>query len=116
MLPGQAVSMLSFREHFQAAVAEQRRSENEDPWLPSLRKLKGRVGADGIERISTLDVFETLAVPLRRRAGLTIRLSRLMRALGWRNIRAHGLNMHSYRDRIRGFAREVSGHPVSARL
>jgi hypothetical protein len=100
----------------QAAAEELSRSENEDPWLPILRALKGHTGADGIERISTYDVFEALEIPVRRRAGLTIRLSRLMRGLGWTNIRAHGLTSHSYRDRVRGFARQVADHPAGARL
>jgi hypothetical protein len=91
------------------------RSENEDPWLDTLRTLKGHIGEDGIERISTYGVFEALEVPVRRRAGLTVRLSRMMRSLGWTNIRAHGLNSHSYRDRVRGFARHVAGHLAPAR-
>jgi hypothetical protein len=39
-----------------------------------------------------------------------------MRTLGWKNIRARGLNPGSYRDRVRGYAREVPGHPASMRL
>jgi hypothetical protein len=108
--------MVSFQARIDAAVEELNRSDNEDPWLVTLRAVKGHVGADGIERISTYDVFEILEVPVRRRSGLTVRLTRLMRGLGWANIRAHGLNSHSYRDRVRGFARQVAGHPASARL
>ena len=87
-----------------------------DPWEPTLRKIKGKIGKDGIERISTTDVFDELEVPMRRRPSLTVRLSRVMRRLGWKNIRARGLNPGSYRDRVRGFAREVAGHPATARL
>jgi hypothetical protein len=86
-----------------------------DPWKATLRKLKGRVGIDGIERISTTDVFDALEVPMRRRPSLTLRLSGLIRRLGWSNIRARGLNPGSYRDRVRGFAREVPGHPATIR-
>jgi hypothetical protein len=43
-----------------------------------LRKLKGRVAVDGIERISTTDVFGALEVPMRHRPSLTVRLSKLM--------------------------------------
>lgn len=106
----------SFKGRIQAAVEELNRSENEDPWLPVLRALKGHIGGDGVERISTYDVFEALEVPVRHRTGLTVRLSRLMRGMGWTNIRAHGLNSHSYRDRVRGFARQVPGHPATVRL
>jgi hypothetical protein len=84
--------------------------------MPTLRGLKGRAGADGIERIATYDVFDALEIPVRLRASLTVRLSRLMRGLGWTNIRARGLNPGSYRDRVRGYAREVPGHPATLRL
>jgi hypothetical protein len=89
------------------------RNAGEHPWAPRLRKLRGRVGHDSIERVSTSDVFDELEVPMRHRPSQTIRLSRLMRRLGWTNIRARGLNPGSYRDRVRGFAREVPGHPAT---
>jgi hypothetical protein len=91
-------------------------ASTEDPWEPTLRKLKGRVGHDGVERVSTADAFDHLEVPIPRRSSRTVRLSRLMRKLGWQNIRARGLNPGSYRDRVRGFAREVPGHPATMRL
>jgi hypothetical protein len=105
----------SFVERIRAAQAMQGQSEHEDAWLPTLRTLSGRVGADGVERISTYDVFEVLEIPVRRRSSVTVRLSRLMRSLGWANIRASGLGAHSYRHRVRGFARQVQGHPETAR-
>jgi hypothetical protein len=92
-----------------------RNSPPGDPWEPVLRKLKGRIAHDGIERISTNDVFDALEVPMRHRPSQTVRLSRLMRRLGWTNIRARGLNPGSYRDRVRGYAREVPGHPATLR-
>jgi hypothetical protein len=87
----------------------------EDRWMPTLRKLKGRIGHDGVERISTTDVFDELEVPIRHRPSQTVRLSKLMRRLGWSNIRARGLNPGSYRDRVRGYAREVPGHAATVR-
>lgn len=105
----------SFVERIRAAQAEQGQSEHEDPWLPTLRTLKGRIGGDGVERISTYDVFEALEIPVRRRSGTTVRLSRLMRSLGWANIRARGLGAHSYRHRVRGFARQVRDHQEAIR-
>ncbi len=47
--------------------------------------------------------------------GVKVRLSRVMRSLGWSNVRARGLNPGSYRDRVRGYAREVPGHPTTIR-
>ena len=90
-----------------------RKAPPEDPWAPIVRKLKGRIGHDGVERLATTGVFDELEVPMRHRPSQTVRLSRLMRKLGWSNIRARGLNPGSYRDRVRGFAREVPGHPAT---
>jgi hypothetical protein len=106
----------SFVEGLRQAAEAAHRANGEDPWEPLLRKLKGRVGHDGVERISTTDVFDALEIPMRRRPSLTVRLSRLMHRLGWTNIRARGLNPGSYRDRVRGYAREVPTHPVTVRL
>jgi hypothetical protein len=104
-----------FIEQLREVREAARNAPAEDPWQAALRKLRGRVGHDGVERVSTADVFDHLEVPMRRRPSLTVRLSRVMRKLGWRNIRARGLNPGSYRDRVRGFAREVAGHPATER-
>lgn len=105
----------SFTERLRRGADAVRTLVDEDPWEQTLRKIHGRVGHDGVERISTTDVFDALEVPMRRRPNLTVRLSRVMRRLGWTNIRARGLNPGSYRDRVRGYAREVPGHPGSVR-
>jgi hypothetical protein len=106
----------SFIQRLRDAADSARRANAEDPWTPALRKIKGKVGQDGIERISTTDVFDILEMPMGARPAQTVRLSRVMRRLGWSNIRARGLNPGSYRDRVRGYAREVPGHPATLRL
>ncbi len=106
---------LSYRQQLRHIAEAARAPSAQDPWEPPLRKLKGRVAPDGVERIATKDVFDILEVPMRQRASLTVRLSGVMRWLGWTNIRAHGLNPGSYRDRVRGYAREVPGHPATVR-
>jgi hypothetical protein len=103
----------SFLQALRDSAAATRTSTPEHPWEGKLRKLKGRIGADGVERVSTTDVFDELEVPIPRRSSSTVQLSRLMRRLGWSNIRARGLNPGSYRDRVRGYAREVPGHPAT---
>jgi hypothetical protein len=108
-------SNLSFSELLKAGADAVRNAAVEDPWEPALRRLKGRIGHDGIERVSTHDVFDVLEVPMRRRPSENVRLSRAMRRLGWTNIRARGLNPGSYRDRVRGYAREVPEHPATLR-
>jgi hypothetical protein len=97
----------SFVERLQRA-AEEVCKEPGDPWLPRLEKLKGRIGHDGVERISTHDIFDILEVPMQHRARQTVRLSGLMRGIGWASVRARGLNPGGYKDRVRGYAREVT--------
>jgi hypothetical protein len=111
------ITAYPFRRSFLQTLREgreaMRNSPPEDPWVPTLRKLKGRVGHDGVERPATTHVFDELEVPMRHRPSQTVKLSKLMRRLGWTNIRARGLNPGSYRDRVRGYAREVPGHPAT---
>ncbi len=95
----------SFRERLLEKLSAESQVVVEDPWEPLLRKLKGRVARDGIERISTHEVFDHLEIPMKQRAGKAHRLSRVMRKLGWSNVRSRGLNRGSYRDRVRGYAR-----------
>ncbi len=106
----------SFVQQLRDTAQSGKAAGKEDPWLAPLRKIRGKVSHDGVERVSTTDVFDVLEVPMGARPALTVRLSRVMRKLGWSNIRARGLNPGSYRDRVRGYAREVPGHPVTAKL
>jgi hypothetical protein len=106
----------SFIQRLRDAAHSVQGVAREDPWMPALRKIKGKIGHDGVERVSTSDAFDWLAVPMGARPALTVRLSNVMRELGWKNIRARGLNPGSYRDRVRGYAREVPGHPATAKL
>jgi hypothetical protein len=107
---------LSFIQKLRETVHSAKASSKEDSWTPMLRKIKGKVGQDGVERIATADVFDILEVAMGARSAQTVRLSRAMKMLGWSNIRARGLNPGSYRDRVRGYAREVPGHPATLRL
>lgn len=106
---------MAFCDLLNASVSAVSKVSDADPWEPTLRRLKGRVGQDGIERISTHDIFDILEVPMRHRPTQTTRLSKVMRELGWSNVRARGLNPGSYRDRVRGYAREMRGHPATLR-
>ncbi len=85
-----------------------------DPWRLRLERIQGKVGDDGIERISTQAVFDVLEVPQRNRgAGACRRLAKLMREIGWVPIKARGLNQAGFRDQIRGYAREQKRSPLS---
>ena len=51
-----------------------------DPWRLPLERVRGDVGYDGVERISTQALFDYLEVPQRgRKAGACGRLAKLMR-------------------------------------
>jgi hypothetical protein len=81
-----------------------------DPWRLRLERLRGKVGYDAIERISTQTVFDVLEVPERgRNAGVCRRLAKLMQELGWTPIKARGLTQNGFRDQVRGYARDRSG-------
>ena len=77
-----------------------------DPWHLRLEAVRGKVGDDGVERISTHTLFDTLEVPQRNRTdGACRRLAKQMRALGWSSIKARGLTPGGFKDQVRGWAR-----------
>jgi hypothetical protein len=89
-------------------------AQGSDPWRDKLQGLRGRIGDDSIERISTAAIFDILEMPQRRRtAGECRRLAKLMRELGWSPIKARGLNQGGWLDQIRGYARDHTGSPLS---
>jgi hypothetical protein len=81
-----------------------------DPWIKTLRTCLGVTGADGIERLSSSEVLDRLAVPNHLRARSAKRLTRVMIDLGWRPMRVRAVNAHGFASRLRGFAR-TSGNP-----
>jgi hypothetical protein len=88
----------------EAAAAE----ETLDPWQQRLERLRGEIGDDGIERISTQAVFDILEVPQRSRgAGASRRLAKLMTELGWTAVRVRGLTRGGYREQVRGYCRDA---------
>jgi hypothetical protein len=81
-----------------------------DPWLPRLRRVRGNIGGDGIERISTQSLFDFLGVSQRSRAtGACRRMAMRMRELGWTPTKARGLTQSGFREQIRGYARDTRG-------
>jgi hypothetical protein len=70
-----------------------------DPWTLRLERVRGKTSYDGVERISTQDVFDFLEMPQQTRtAGACRRLANLMRELGWTAIKARGLDRAGFRD------------------
>jgi hypothetical protein len=83
-----------------------------DPWTLRLERIKGKIGYDGIERISTQDVFDHLEVPQKARtAGACRHLAKIMRELGWTPMKARSLGRSGFRDQVRGYARDAKAFP-----
>jgi hypothetical protein len=90
------------------------RARQADPWRSPLERVRGKVGDDGVERISTQSIFDMLDVAQRSRgAGACRRLAKLMRELGWAPIKARGLTRGGFRDQVRGYARDLRGSPLA---
>src|SRR5262245_36581969 len=88
-------------------------ARNAEPWRLPLERLRGRIGDDGIERITTQAVFDVLEVPQRNRgAGACRRLAKVMRELGWTPIKARGMTQGGFREQVRGYARDKKGLTV----
>ena len=85
-----------------------------DPWVIRLERIRGKVGDDGVQRISSQAILDILEVPQRNRgAGACRRLAKIMRGLGWRPIKARGLNQRGILEQIRGYAKDTRGSPLS---
>ena len=94
--------------------AEARLTEPADPWRLRLERVRGQVGDDGIERISTQTLFDHLEVHQRSRgAGASRRLAEIMRSLGWTPVRVRDLTRGGYKEQVRGYCRTKSNGRVS---
>jgi hypothetical protein len=107
--------MPSLLQRLQEAKAQL--AERADPWRLRLERVRGTIGDDGIERISTQTVFDHLEVLQRaRRAGACRRLAQVMRGLGWTPVRVRDLTRGGYLEQVRGYARDARNDARRARL
>jgi hypothetical protein len=98
--------MLTLLEEFRQARAE-RAARDADPWRLPLERAHGKIGDDGIERITTQLLFDILEVPQRSRgAGACRRLAKLMAELRWMAVRVRGLTRGGYLEQVRGYCRQ----------
>jgi hypothetical protein len=98
---------MSFLEKLEAAKSDAL-AQSSDPWRLPLERVRGKIGDDGIERITTQALFDNLGVLQRSRgAGAARRLCKLMTALGWAPVRVRGLSRGAYLEQVRGYARDV---------
>ena len=97
--------MTTFMERLRKAEAELAPTETADPWRLPLERLHGKIGDDGIERITTQLLFDIFEVPQRSRgAGACRRLAKLMAELGWTAVRVRGLTRGGYLEQVRGLS------------
>jgi hypothetical protein len=98
--------MVSFLERMQEA--EKNAARHAEPWRLRLERVRGQIGDDGIERITTQALFDILEVPQRSRgAGACRRLAKLMAELGWTAVRVRGLTRGGYLEQVRGYCRDA---------
>jgi hypothetical protein len=99
--------MMSFIEKLNQAKVE-RGAEVGDPWRLPLGRVRGKIGDDGIERISTQTLLDILEVPQRSRgAGACRRLAKTMTELGWIAVRVRDLTRGGYKEQVRGYCRDA---------
>jgi hypothetical protein len=79
-----------------------------DPWRLRLERIRGKVGYDAVERLSTQAIFDFLEVTQRgRNAGACRRLAQVMRELGWTPVRVRDLTRGGYKEQVRGYCRDA---------
>ena len=96
---------MSFTEllHAQKEAVLRRRA---DPWMATLESLKGKIGPDRIERITTQAIYDFLNLSRSERTpSAARRLAAIMREAGWSSTRLWGINQKGTRDQVRGYAR-----------
>ncbi|MGP8114532.1 MAG: hypothetical protein ACLQFT_19390 [Steroidobacteraceae bacterium] len=97
---------MSFLDQLHRAEAESV-ARDADPWRLPLERVRGQIGDDGVERITTQLLFDILEVPQRSRgAGACRRLAKLMAELGWMAVRVRGLTRGGYLEQVRGYCRQ----------
>jgi hypothetical protein len=97
---------MSFIEKLRASQAEA--AQSLDPWRLRLERVRGTIGFDALERISTQTLMDTLEVPqLKRTAGAYRHLAKIMTQLGWTAVRVRDLTRGGYKEQVRGYVRDA---------
>jgi hypothetical protein len=96
----------SFWEELQEVKAEAAAQSTSHPWTLRLQRVRGKIGSDGLERVSSQMLLDLVQVPQRSRtAGTWRRLAAVMRELGWTPARVRDLTAGGYKEQLRGFCR-----------
>jgi hypothetical protein len=97
---------VSLLEKLRIAALEAEQHAN--PWLAPLHRVRGKVGFDGLERVSSQMLLDMLQLPQRSRtAGTYRRLAKLMAELGWTPVRVRDLTRGGYKEQVRGYVRNA---------
>jgi hypothetical protein len=100
-------------EELQEIKQQMQAAENTEPWRLPLERLRGTVGDDGIERVTTQRVLDVLGVAQRSRGGGACRrLAKLMTELGWTAVRVRDVTCGGYKEQVRGYCRDPGHNPV----
>jgi hypothetical protein len=106
------VYKVSFLEKMKASEAEA--AKPMDPWRLRLERVRGTIGFDGLERISTQTLLDILEIRQHRRTAGTYRhLAKLMGELGWAAVRVRDLTRGGYKEQVRGYVRTAPSHRQS---
>ena len=101
---------MSWLETLHKAKAELA-AQDADPWRLRLERVRGQIGDDGLERVTTQMLLDLLELPQRsRKAGTYKRLAKLMAELGWTAVRVRGLTRGGYLEQVRGYCRQPIHH------
>ena len=106
---------MSWLGNLHEAQAEIAAQNNVNSWRLPLERVRGKIGDDGIEHITTQTLFDILEVIQRgRRAGACRRLAKLMTELGWTAVEnACGLTRGGYKEQVRGYCRDARCRSVA---
>ena len=78
----------SWLEKLRELKAESAARKADNPWKLRLERVRGKIDADGLERLTTQMLFDVLEVPQRSRtAGACRRLAAVMTECAWANAR-----------------------------
>jgi hypothetical protein len=85
-----------------------------DPRRLRLERVRGEIGLDNLERISSQRLLDILEIPQRKRTAGTYRhLAKLMAELGWTAVRVRDLKRGGYKEQVRGYVRAAPSHRQS---
>jgi hypothetical protein len=97
---------VSFVEKMRASQAEA--AQPVDPWRLRLERVRGEIGLDNLERISSQKLLDILEVQQRKRtAGAYRQLAKVMAELGWTAVRVRDLTRGGYKEQVRGYVRDA---------